>query len=251
MRWRLKRIAICRITLDVWRGRGQTDAMRHHSQSIQSYLLCCFVGILFVSAESCALDERGLLNTEGGANFESTAGGESSSSSSGVASTCGDLVVDMDEACDDGNMTPGDRCSPACKVEQPGVCPGTTITLMKGEMITITDSTTDADDNFIGSRDNIGNCGNDDYKGKDMIYAVTPAVDGTLTAELDADYDRSFVRARPACPASKSEELACDYRWYAGTTSISLKVEAQTTYYIAADSWDLRAGTFRLKLALN
>lgn len=238
------------IALDVGLGRGHAFAMRHHSRSFTVPFFCCFVGILIAGAQSCLLDENGLQNPAGGADFEST-GTSSSSSSSGMPTVCGDLSVDTGEMCDDGNMTPGDRCSPSCTVEQPGICPGTAITLKKGETLTITDSTTDAEDDFIGSRPDVGNCGGDNYPGKDMIYAVTVAADGMLSAELDADFSRSFVHARPGCPASKADDLACEYRWDPGTTKISLMVTANSMYYIAADSWEMRAGTFRLTLSLN
>jgi cysteine-rich repeat protein len=38
---------------------------------------------------------------------------------------CGDGVVDQWEACDDGNNSGGDGCSPACNVEPGWTCTGT------------------------------------------------------------------------------------------------------------------------------
>src|SRR5688572_12326531 len=35
---------------------------------------------------------------------------------------CGDLVVDADELCDDGNNDPGDGCNSACQVEDGFSC---------------------------------------------------------------------------------------------------------------------------------
>jgi hypothetical protein len=148
-------------------------------------------------------------------------------------------------------MIEGDRCSPACLDEHPEVCPGTTIHLAIGQPITVTDTTTGASDKFVGSRSGIGNCGGSDYPGPDLIYAVIPAADGTMTAMLDATYMQSFVRVRPACPSSKSEEIACNYRTSEGATTISFPVTANTTYFVAADSWSDESGGFTLTLSLQ
>jgi len=209
-----------------------------------------FVAILVVGAQSCVLDENGLIKTEGGASAESSSG-NSSSSSSGKPSVCGDKLIEGAETCDDGNATQGDRCSATCMTENPTVCPGTSIAIKKGETVEIADTTVDGEDNFVGARPNVGNCGGDDYPGKDLIYAVTVLEDGFLSAELDADYDRPYIHARPACDAPKETELACDYIWFSGTTNIGFMVTANSTYFVAADSWENRAGTFRLKLTLN
>lgn len=45
----------------------------------------------------------------------SSSGSESGSSSTGPASVCGDGVVEGDETCDDGNLTPGDGCQECAK----------------------------------------------------------------------------------------------------------------------------------------
>jgi cysteine-rich repeat protein len=41
-----------------------------------------------------------------------------------VGPSCGNGVVEADEACDDGNVTGGDGCGPACAVEAPAAPPG-------------------------------------------------------------------------------------------------------------------------------
>lgn len=47
----------------------------------------------------------------------SSTSSSSSSSSTGGGSTCGDWEVGSDEACEDGNTTAGDGCSPICQLE--------------------------------------------------------------------------------------------------------------------------------------
>ncbi len=113
-------------------------------------------------------------------------------------------------------------------------------------------TTAGAMDKFVGSRSaSVGNCGNDDYPGSDLVYSVTSDVAGMLTVDLVADYIESYVHARPACPSSKNQDIACYYRHSEGITTITFPVDANTSYYVAADSWNNRSGDFTMTLSLQ
>jgi cysteine-rich repeat protein len=166
---------------------------------------------------------------------------------------CGDGMKDATEECDDGNLTQGDRCSPMCVVEHPEICPGTTIHLVKGQPVTIMDDTTGASDKFDDAPSGKGNCVDigGPYPGPDLIYAVIPDSDGMLTARLDATYDDLYVHVRTACPGSKSDEIACQYRDNPGATQTTFPVKANITYFVAADGYNNDFGAFTLELTLQ
>jgi len=169
-------------------------------------------------------------------------------------SVCPNGTVEAPEECDDGNMTEGDRCSRMCMTEHPDGCPGTTIHLDPGQSVTINDTTTGAADDFQGSSSqSAGICiDNPNANGPDLIYAVTPSADGTITATLFAAYNKSFVRVRTACPGTTADERACYYTSGSnGTTMITFGVTGGSTYYVAADSYGGSFGGFSLTLGLQ
>ena len=166
---------------------------------------------------------------------------------------CGDSVIQTGvEQCDDGNATPGDHCGATCQIEDPTTCPGTPISLVAGQMLTINDSTNNASDKFVGSP-SIGNCNQSTtWPGSDLVYAVTPATSGMLTASLTAAYSNNVVHVRPSCPGASQDDLDCHYGLAGGVTdTIHVTVSAGVTYYVAADSWQNQSGSFKLTLQLQ
>ncbi len=123
--------------------------------------------------------------------------------------------------------------------------------------MTLTGDTTNATDKFTTA--NSGNCAANTYMGADLIYAVTPGADGTLTATLTTDYTDTLLHVRTACPGPPppmfgppTDDVACDYTNGKGQAAmITLSVTTGTTYYVAADSWGKTSGTFTLVLSLN
>jgi cysteine-rich repeat protein len=191
----------------------------------------------------------------GGASASSSAGtggaGGSTSAATGTgggSSVCGDGKKEGGEECDDGNTLPGDRCGPTCAIEDPTMCPGTPI-LLGATPIVISDSTVGASDKATDAAA-VGNCINGAWPGADLVYAVEPTENGTLSVVLDASYTKHEVHVRTTCPGTKQAEIACHYGDAPGADSVSLPVSAGATYYVFPDSWANQAGTFTLTLAL-
>ena len=75
------------------------------------------------------------------------------------------------------NVTPADGCSATCTTEHPDDCPGTAVPLTIGQMFVINGDTTSAN-NTTGALP----CGG--TSSSDLVYAVTPAQNGMLTATV-------------------------------------------------------------------
>lgn len=187
----------------------------------------------------------------GATQTSSSEGGSGGSGGSVPDPVCGDHMIDGNEECDDGNHEEGDRCSPTCTLEHAEVCPGAAIHLALGEMVVIHDSTMNASDKFQDAPGGKGNCFNGSYPGSDLIYAVTPAVAGTLTASLDAQFSKPYVHVRTQCPGDKKAEIACRYSDGPGVNTVIISVSAGVPYFVAADSWQSQAGDFTLTLKLQ
>lgn len=95
------------------------------------------------------------------------------------------------------------------------------------------------------------NCGPGNWNGPDSIYQIIPDAKGTLTATLDADYDDPFLRIRSACPGGTNEEVACQYRNGQGIPTFMFGVVKNGDYFLAADTWNNKSGTFTLTLSLQ
>lgn len=78
-----------------------------------------------------------------------------------------------------------------------------------------------------------------------------PSANGTLTVTLDSKYTNSYVHVRSECPGTPAQQVGCYYRMTAGTSQISFAVMADTTYYVAADSFSNSSGAFTLTLTLQ
>ena len=133
------------------------------------------------------------------------------------------------------------------------MCPGEAKSVSPGTNLVITGDTTGASDKFMAGQGGVGNCMNPlNAPGSDLVYAVTPTASGKLTAALDATYDHAVVRVTTKCPGAGSDEIACQYNTGAGTaTTPQIDVTSGTTYYVVADSWMSKAGTFTLTLTLQ
>lgn len=77
-----------------------------------SMTLAVLLGAAFANFVGCTADEPPPDNPTGGTG---------SSSSSGMATTCGDGKLDMNETCDDGNNSPNDGCTD-CAVDACYTC---------------------------------------------------------------------------------------------------------------------------------
>ena len=139
---------------------------------------------------------------------------------------CGNGAVEAGEACDDGDTDQNDGCSPLCTLETPEDCPGTSIPLAPPG-ITLT--------NTLQGRldDRSPSCSSNAWR--DLVYAVTPAVGGTLVATLQGAFDKS-LSIRSVCSSSAPlalTELLCTTG--TGDQSATLWVHAGVTYYLVVD----------------
>jgi cysteine-rich repeat protein len=185
---------------------------------------------------------------DGGATASST-DGSSSSGSGGEGPVCGDDDVEGSEACDDGNEVAGDGCGPTCLLEMPDDCPGTPIPL-DASGLEIRASTVGANDTLQDTQGE-GFCIGGQYDGADLIYAVVPAVSGTLRAELAATYDDHFLVLRTSCESTGDDILDCDYGGNPEEIDrVDAPVQAGQTYFVIVDSYEEEEGDFTLTLQL-
>jgi cysteine-rich repeat protein len=186
-----------------------------------------------------------------------SSGGATSTGTGGVGGVggvpgpaCGDMNVDPDEQCDDGNTDALDGCSSTCTTEDPDDCASApVIALGAQQVIVVSGDTSGADDDFQYNY-GVGTCGYGPYPGSDHVYALIPQVSGNVTAELVANYDDHHLHIRDGCPGS--QVLACDYSNYASTPDVvTLGVDMGVTYYLDVDSWSATAGSYTLTVTLN
>ncbi|MCB9594605.1 MAG: hypothetical protein H6719_17865 [Sandaracinaceae bacterium] len=118
-------------------------------------------------------------------------------------SRCGNGMLDMGEACDDGNGVAGDGCSESCAMESTatGTCPGAEIWLSgtrqhytgdtRGQASTIRCSSTAA--------------------GPDAIFTIHTAWSGNLRIHLHprGPWDAT-LNTRPSCPITGESYLCVD-----------------------------------------
>ena len=180
-------------------------------------------------------------------------------------SACGNGLLDGNEQCDDGNVADGDGCSATCQLEPrpaAGTCPGDPLTLVdRGDgtrAATIAGTTVGASNKFSG-------CGSASASAPDVVYAVTPDVDGLLTANVKGAFN-TIVYVQSSCTDSASR-VACSYNANATTDpyildglgsapkSVTAPVVANTTYYVFVDSavgsGTPSGGAFKLDLSLT
>ncbi len=166
---------------------------------------------------------------------------------------CGNGYKEGTEACDDGNKTPGDGCSPDCKVEDPppnDQCSGAIAVPLTGtgtapRVGSVQGGNPSAIDDYDGS------CGSG--TGKDVVYTFTPDVTGLAELDLGGATLTPFdavLYARTDC-ANTSSQLACNDATGKGAEKISFAVLAGTTYYVFVDGYNTNVGTFTLNIKVT
>ena len=115
-------------------------------------------------------------------------------------------------------------------------------------------NTSGASDKF-NLANGMGNCMGGPYPGgPDLVYAVTPAQSGMLTAVLAPTYMNGWLHVATACPEQASGDIACGYSPTGGNITITVAVTGGTAYYVVPDSYKGNggnAGAFTLTLTLN
>ncbi len=180
---------------------------------------------------------------------------------------CGNGNLDGAEGCDDGNTTSGDGCSATCQIEAhpaAGTCPGHPLTLAAHDngtrTATIASSTAGATNAFPGCS------GGGSNTAPDLVYRITPDIDGLLTANVKGPFN-SMLYFDTACNAGGTApaRLACTFKESAAADfltglgsapkTLSAPVRANTTYYVFVDSWtntgSTAGGPFKLDLTVT
>lgn len=168
-------------------------------------------------------------------------------------SSCGDGVAQLPEQCDDGNTVNGDGCNDACQFEDPpsapGTCPGASYTLVGDPAAPVTVSfagDTSLSTNVSGARDCAPSGISWSSSGKDIVYAITPTLPGSLKTILHATYARPSLHVRQECYLQNSE-YACAYALPAEPIATTIPVVANQTYYVFVDSGATLGGPFSLE----
>lgn len=149
---------------------------------------------------------------------------------------CGDGIATYPEQCEDGNTVSGDGCSASCQLEagNPGVgaCPGIAYTFVGDPNGPRTISL--AGDVSLLSNTMSATACSSVAGGKDQAYAITPTIDGALTAVLHAAWPEAAFHVRREC-FSSSTEVQCRMD-PTGPVRMTFPVSANQTYTLFVDS---------------
>ena len=182
------------------------------------------------------------------------AGGEYQVNVAVIPAACGNGTVEGAEQCDDHNTDSGDGCSGTCQIEAGAptdTCPGGTIVLQGSgsnpRTGTASGSTAYATPGFAGT------CGNYGADSKDVVFAVTSDIDGTMTVNLGGptatSYD-SVLYVRKSC-GDPNSELACDDATADGGEVVKIPVVAHVPYYIVVDGYGGASGNFQVHVQVD
>ncbi len=170
-------------------------------------------------------------------------------------SVCGNGIIEGGETCDDGALDGGDGCDASCQIEP---VPSTRTTCATAEALVLTESApgvfttkvTGGNWNLPGGGYFTAPCA---AAGKEAYFTITPAIDGVVTAKVDATYNIS-LGVRPSCPPNTSSGfLTCSNRSAGpGGESIAFAATANTTYWIIVDAPGTKdLGRFTMDVALK
>jgi len=149
---------------------------------------------------------------------------------------CGNGVAEAPEVCDDGNNVAGDGCAADCTFEAGGVlkdCPGQPFALSgvgnAPRTVTFAGSTTGFATNTVTA----AGCSSSGYN---AIYAITPDVDGSLTAKLVASYDNATLHVRTECDIADTQLDCREGTEPLENLTVTVPVKAGLPHYVVVDS---------------
>lgn len=163
---------------------------------------------------------------------------------SGCVTTC-DGVLEPGEPCDDGNNNPNDGCDQCTLAPTTGTCASPIAVAVPAGATVVTGTT-------VGGGSQTTDQCQGEAMAPDVVYAVTPAADGFLTASLSdtgTDYD-SMLYVMKDC-ADTSSGVLCVDNFPNGKETLSFRVSANTTYHLVVDGWSGAAGSYTLDLDLS
>lgn len=163
---------------------------------------------------------------------------------------CGNGVIELDEACDDGNLLAGDGCDPLCQIE-PGLQNDDCADAMPISDESLAFDTSEA---ITDGPNESSVCNQNGYTqvGSDIWYCYTATCTGTATVSLcDSDYDTKLaVYEGCSCPPG-SAPLACNDNACASQSEVVVPVEACETYMIRVGGYQGAAGPGTLTIACS
>ncbi|HVY46907.1 MAG TPA: hypothetical protein VHB21_13560, partial [Minicystis sp.] len=126
-------------------------------------------------------------------------------------------------------------------------CPGVPIAIAPGDVITAGGDTSIATANYKGT----GACGASGTK--EIVYAVTPSADGTLSVTLTPSFDAQLYARTGSCTSSTAgEQLGCSDAPGAGAVeSLALPVAAGAAVSVFADGAAGQAGPYTISFELQ
>jgi cysteine-rich repeat protein len=179
-------------------------------------------------------------------------------------SFCGDGTVDTGEACDDGNHTDNDGCSPDCRsingdtspVLLGALCPGEPVHLWGGATVVNATGSTTLYPNSWKDTDSTCKKTTNVNNAPDHIYAVTAHKAGTLTVTtVNATFNVELL-ARTVCADAITTGAGMCANVNTTTSppfdeSMSFAVSNGTTYYVAVDGASAASkGDYQLTFSL-
>ncbi len=167
-----------------------------------------------------------------------------------VPKGCGDGIVQPPEQCDDGNKVDNDFCKNDCTTNpHPAgdTCPGMTLTLNGVGTDTRTASVSGDTTNM--ANDYSASCASSSGAAPDMVFAITPDVDGTMAIDLGSTSWDAVVSVRTTCDNQGSEVTCADEPENALITG--LPVMANTTYYAILDGYSSASGPFQFNVSIK
>jgi cysteine-rich repeat protein len=154
--------------------------------------------------------------------------------------TCGDLVLDAGEQCDDGNKLGGDGCSDTCQIET-GECPAGV------EMASIpigqTMSGTNVGEASLMQSD-FGQCGGSSAGEDVWVLSLPVLADVTVTTDLPGTTFRTSLYVRASCTGPTLECAS------AGPLGDSVKLAnlQPGLYYIVVDGFSGAMGNYEVRV---
>lgn len=149
---------------------------------------------------------------------------------------CGNGVAEAPEVCDDGNAVAGDGCAADCTFEAGGVlkdCPGQGVTLTgvgnAPRAVSFAGTTAGLGTSTVAAAGCSGG-------GPNAVYAVTPDVNGSLTAKLVANYDNATLHIRTECDISDTQLDCKEATEPLEVLELTVPVVAGLPHYVVVDS---------------
>lgn len=165
---------------------------------------------------------------------------------------CGNGVAEAPEVCDDGNNAAGDGCAADCTFEAGGVlkdCPGQGVQLSGAGNAPRTVSFSGTTAGLGSSTVSPAGCSGG---GPNAVYAVTPDVNGSMTAKLVSAYDNATLHIRTECDISATQLDCREATEPLETLELTVPVVAGLPHYVVVDSSSSTySGTYSVEVTVR